>query len=165
MTLFSLLGSLMYSSKMIMEAFPNIHLLGVFTIAFTIVYRKKALYPIYIFVLLTGLFNGFSTWWIPYLYLWTILWGVTMLLPTKIPAKIQPLVYMVICALHGLFYGTLYAPVHALLYGLSFKATIAWIAAGFPWDCIHGASNFFCGILIVPIIKVLQYLEKHTDQY
>lgn len=155
----------MYSSKMIMEAFPNIHLLGVFTIAFTIVYRKKALYPIYIFVLLTGLFNGFSTWWIPYLYLWTVLWGVTMLLPTKIPAKIQPLVYMVVCALHGLFYGTLYAPVHALLYGLSFKATLAWIAAGFPWDCIHGVSNFFCGLLIVPIIKVLQYLEKHTGQY
>ena len=51
LTLFAMLGTLMYASKMIMEMFPNIHLLGVFTIAFTIVYRKKALYPIYIYVL------------------------------------------------------------------------------------------------------------------
>lgn len=155
----------MYSSKMIMEAFPNIHLLGVFTIAFTVVYRQKALYPIYIFVLLIGLFNGFSTWWIPYLYIWTILWGITMLLPIRLPAKAQPFVYMTICALHGLLYGTLYAPIHAIFYGLSPRATLAWIAAGFPWDCIHSVSNLICGLLIVPIIKILQRLENHSNQY
>ena len=54
--IFAMLGTLMYASKMIMEIAPNIHLIGVFTIAFTVVYRKKALYPVYIFVLLTGLF-------------------------------------------------------------------------------------------------------------
>ena len=37
---FAMLGSLMYASKIIMEAAPNIHLLGVFTIAFTLVYRR-----------------------------------------------------------------------------------------------------------------------------
>ena len=29
---FGMLGSVMYASKMLMEMFPNIHLLGVFTI-------------------------------------------------------------------------------------------------------------------------------------
>ena len=53
--IFGMLGALMYASKMIMEFAPNIHLLGVFTIAFTVVYRKKALYPIYIFILLLGI--------------------------------------------------------------------------------------------------------------
>ena len=72
--IFAMLGTLMYASKMIMEIAPNIHLIGVFTIAFTVVYRKKALYPVYIFVLLTGLFSGFASWWIPYLYIWTVLW-------------------------------------------------------------------------------------------
>ena len=67
LTLFALLGSLMYATKVIMEALPNIHLLGVFTIAFTVVYRKKALYIIYLYVLINGLFGGFSTWWVPYL--------------------------------------------------------------------------------------------------
>ena len=159
---FSMLGALMYASKLIMELVPKVHLLGVFTIAFTVVYRKKALYPIYVYVLLNGIFCGFATWWIPYLYLWTVLWGVTMLLPKKMPKKIQPLVYMVVCSLHGFLFGTLYAPAQALLFGLSFDGMIAWIIAGFPWDCIHGVSNFFCGLLIIPIISILRRIESIT---
>ena len=42
---FAMLGALMYASKMIMEVIPNVHLLGMFIVAFTVVYRKKALYP------------------------------------------------------------------------------------------------------------------------
>lgn len=159
---FSMLGALMYASKLIMELVPNVHLLGVFTIAFTVVYRKKALYPIYVYVLLNGIFCGFATWWIPYLYLWTVLWGITMLLPKKMPKKIQPLVYMVVCSLHGFLFGTLYAPAQALLFGLSFDGMIAWIIAGLPWDCIHGVSNFFCGLLIMPIISILRRIESIT---
>ena len=157
---FAMLGAVMYASKLIMELAPNVHLLGVFTIAFTVVYRKKALYPIYTYVILNGIFSGFATWWIPYLYIWTILWGVTMLLPINMPKKIRPIVYMVVCALHGFLFGALYAPAQALLFGLSFKGMIAWIIAGLPWDFVHGVSNFFCGILIVPIISVLRRLEN-----
>lgn len=161
MAVFAMLGALMYASKMIMEVAPNVHLLGVFTIAFTVVYRKKALYPIYTYVLLNGIFCGFATWWIPYLYLWAVLWGATMLLPKRIPEKIRPLVYMLLCAAHGFLFGTLYAPAQALLYGLSFQKMVAWIISGLPWDFVHGVSNFFCGILIVPIIKILTFLEKN----
>lgn len=161
MAVFAMLGALMYASKMIMEVAPNVHLLGVFTIAFTVVYRKKALYPIYTYVLLNGIFCGFATWWIPYLYLWTVLWGATMLLPKRIPEKLRPLVYMLLCAAHGFLFGTLYAPAQALLYGLSFQKMIAWIISGLPWDFVHGVSNFFCGILIVPIVKILTFLEKN----
>ena len=146
----------------IREVAPNVHLLGVFTIAFTVVYRKKALYPIYTYVLLNGIFCGFATWWIPYLYLWAVLWGATMLLPKRIPEKIRPLVYMLLCAAHGFLFGTLYAPAQALLYGLSFQKMVAWIISGLPWDFVHGVSNFFCGILIVPVIKILTFLENKT---
>lgn len=158
--IFAMLGSVMYASKMVMEILPNVHLLGVFTIAYTIVYRKKALYPIYIYVILNGIFSGFATWWIPYLYIWTILWGVTMLLPKNMPKNICPIVYMIVCALHGFLFGTLYAPAQAILYGLNFQGMIAWIIAGLPWDFVHGVSNFFCGILIVPIVIVLRRLEN-----
>ena len=161
MAVFAMLGALMYASKMIKEVAPNVHLLGVFTIAFTVVYRKKALYPIYTYVLLNGIFCGFATWWIPYLYLWAVLWGATMLLPKRIPEKLRPLVYMLLCAAHGFLFGTLYAPAQALLYGLSFQKMVAWIISGLPWDFVHGVSNFFCGILIVPIVKILTFLEKN----
>ena len=159
---FGMLGSLMYASKMLMEVLPNIHLLGVFTIAFTVVYRQKALYPIYTYVLLNGVFSGFNMWWIPYLYIWTILWGVTMLLPKNMPKKVEPIVYMTVCTLHGFLYGALYAPAQAIMFGLNFEGMIAWIIAGLPFDAIHGVSNFFCGLLIVPIITLLRHAERYT---
>lgn len=157
-----MLGAVMYASKILMELAPNIHLLGVFTIAFTVVYRKKALYPIYIYVILNGIFSGFAAWWVPYLYVWTILWGVVMLLPEKMPGKIRPVVYMTVCAAHGFLFGTMYAPAHAIMFGMSFQGMISWIITGLPWDFLHGISNFFCGILIVPIINVLRLAEQHT---
>lgn len=159
---FGMLGALMYISKMVMEFLPNIHLVGVLIMAYTLVYRKKALYPLYVFVLLTGLLNGFNTWWIPYLYIWTVLWGVTMLLPQKMPQKLAPVVYMVVCSLHGFLYGTLYAPAQALFFGLDWKGTIAWIIAGLPYDAIHGVSNFVAGVLILPIASVIRLAEKAT---
>ncbi len=160
-TIFAMLGALMYASKFIMEVLPNIHLVGVFIVALTVTYRKKALYPIYIFVLLNGLLSGFSTWWVPYLYIWTILWGVVMLLPRSIPKKIKPVVYAILCALHGLLFGVLYAPFQAIVFGLDFKGTIAWIVAGLPYDAIHGVSNFICGLLlIVPLTSIFKVAEK-----
>ena len=162
MAVFSMLGALMFASKMLMEVAPNIHLLGVFTIAFTVVYRAKALYPIYIYVLLNGIFAGFGTWWIPYIYIWAVLWGITMLLPKKMPKPVAVVVYSLVNALHGYGFGILYAPAQALLFGLNFKGMLAWIVAGFPFDVIHGTSNLICGLLIVPIVLVLQQLERST---
>ena len=162
LAIFSMLGAIMYVSKVIMEWIPNVHLLGTLTMVYTLVYRKKALYPIYIFVFLSGVLGGFNAWWIPYLYIWTILWGLTMLLPKSMPKRVAPIVYMIVCALHGFGFGILYAPAQALMFGLSFEATIAWIASGFYFDVIHGIGNFFCGMLIVPIVSVLKYLEQSS---
>ncbi len=164
MAVFGMLGAVMYASKFLMELAPNIHLLGVFTIAFTVVYRRKALYPIYVYVFLNGIFSGFASWWIPYLYLWTVLWGAVMLLPKNMPPKARPLVYMAVCAAHGFLFGTLYAPAQALLYGLSLQGMVAWIIAGLPWDCIHGVSNFFCGALIAPLVSLLRMAERNMSR-
>lgn len=159
--IFGMLGAVMYASKILLDVLPNIHLIGTFIVAMTVVYRKKALYPIYIFVFLTGLLGGFSMWWIPYLYIWAILWGAVMLLPKNIPSKASPIIYAIICSLHGFLYGTLYAPAQAIMFGLDFKGMVAWIVAGLPYDAIHGVSNFICGLLlIVPIISILKVAEK-----
>lgn len=157
---FSMLGAIMYCSKVILEWAPNIHLLGMFIIAFTVYYRKKALIPIYIFVLLTGVLNGFNGWWIPYLYIWTILWGVTMLLPKNMPHKIAVIVYVVVCSLHGFLYGILYAPAQAIMFGLDFKQMIAWIGAGSLFDTMHGVGNFAAGFLVVPLVNLLKRIDK-----
>lgn len=159
MAVFSLLGAVMFVSKQLLEFLPNIHMLGMLTMLYTIVYRYKALIPIYVFVLLQGIFAGFSMWWIPYVYIWTILWGVTMLLPKNMPPKVATWVYMAVCGLHGLCYGTLYAPFQALAFGYGLKGTIAWIASGLPWDVVHMLGNLAFGSLILPLSRLFKKLE------
>ena len=156
--LLAMLGTLLFCSKIIMEALPNIHLLGMLIMVYTLVFRVKALIPIYLFVLLNGLYAGFSPWWVPYLYVWTVLWGVTMLLPRRMPNKVATVVYPLVCALHGIAFGILYAPAQALLFGLNFKQMLAWIAMGFPFDLIHGISNLVVGTLILPLSLLLKKL-------
>lgn len=157
---FTMLGVIMFISKLLLEGIPNVHLLGTLITAFTIVYRKDALKPIYIFVLLFGLFYGFGAWWVPYLYVWTILWAMVMLLPKNMKPKVAVPVYMVVSGLHGLLYGTLYAPIYCLSLGLDFKGMLAWIVAGFSFDLVHCAGNVVLGILILPITKALKKFHK-----
>ena len=154
-----MLGTLMFISKLIMEVLPNVHLLGMFTMLFTITYGKKALIPIYIYVFLNGLFAGFNMWWVPYLYIWTILWGITMLLPKNMPKKFSCIVYPVVCAIHGFAFGILYSPAQAVMFGLDFNGMIAWIIAGLPWDALHGVGNFCAGSLILPLAELLKKLN------
>ena len=158
---FGMLGAMMFASKILMEAFPNVHLIGVFIVAETVVFRKKALYPIYCFVFITGAVNGFNLWWIPYLYIWTVLWGMTMLLPKKMKPVVAVPVYAAVCSLHGFAYGTLYAPFQAIAFGLDLKGMLAWIVAGLPWDAVHGISNLIAGlILILPLVKIMDISMK-----
>ncbi len=157
---FAMLGSLMLCSKIIMEVLPNIHLLGMLTMVYTLVFRARALIPIYIYVFLNGLYAGFDLWWMPYLYIWTVLWGMTMLLPKNMPRKLGAVVYPLVCALHGFLFGILYAPAEAILYGMSFEQTVAWLITGIPYDIVHTVGNFIAGLLILPMYDVLARLVK-----
>ena len=155
-----MLGAVMFCSKIIMEVLPNIHLLGMLTMTYTVVFRQKALSPIYIYVMMNGLYSGFNLWWIPYLYVWTVLWGITMLLPKNMPRKVKCVVYPAVCCFHGLIFGTIYAPAQALMFGFDFKTTVAWIMAGLRWDLLHGIGNLFAGMLILPLSELLFKLTK-----
>ena len=158
---FTMLGVIMLLSKLLMEALPNFHLLGTLITAYTIVYRKDALKPIYIFVMLSGIIYGFGIWWIPYLYIWTLLWVMVMLLPKNMNPKVAVPVYMIVSGLHGILYGTLYAPAQVLLFRLDFKGMLAWIAAGFSFDVMHCVGNIALGILILPIANALRKFHKY----
>ena len=155
LALFALLGTLLFCGDVLMEWLPNVHLVGVLLTTYTAVYRWKALIPLYIYVAFTGLSNGFSTWWIPYLYVWTVLWGAAMLLPRTLNKK-TVFAYGAVCALHGFLFGVLYAPAQALLFRLPWSALPAWIAAGLPFDLIHGLGNAVLSVLILPMATLLK---------
>ena len=128
---------------------------------YTLALRKKALIPIYIYVILNGIYAGFNIWWLPYLYIWTVLWAITMLLPKNLSPKKATIIYPIVCCFHGLAFGTLYAPAQAILMGLSFKATLAWILAGLPWDAIQAAGNLILGFLILPLSLFIKKLMSY----
>lgn len=162
LALFAMLAAVMFCSKILMEFLPNIHLLGMLTMVYTIVFRYKALYPIYLYVILQGAWLGFSPWWIPYLYVWTVLWGVTMLLPKRMPQAVAYVVYPLVCALHGLLFGTLYAPVHALLFHMTWEQMLAWIAAGLSFDILHCIGNLAVGLLVLPLSRLFFRLRDKS---
>ena len=161
MIVFAMLGAIMFVSKQLLEALPNFHMLGMLIMVYTIVYRVKALIPIYVFVFLEGAYMGFQLWWIPYLYIWAVLWGMTMLLPRDMPRPVRVIVYPLVCALHGMLYGTLYSPFQwAVFLNFSFRGQLDWIIAGLPWDAVHAAGNFVMGILVEPLSRLLFKLEN-----
>ena len=155
-----MLGVLMFVSKRLMEFLPNIHLLGMLIMVYTLVYRWKALIPIYVYVFFLLFIGGFAVWWVPNLYTWTVLWGVTMLLPRRMPRWLCCVVYPAVCTLHGLLYGTLCAPAQALLTGLNWNGMVVWIVSGLAFDAIHGLGNLLTGLLIVPMAALLTRLNR-----
>ncbi|MCL2576729.1 MAG: hypothetical protein FWE27_01580 [Defluviitaleaceae bacterium] len=161
LTIFAMLGAIMFMSRLLMAMIPNVHVLGLFIASITITYRTRALIPIYVFVLLDGVYWGFSIWWMPYLYVWLPLWFTFMIAgKVNLPLKVQAPLYMVLCALHGLSFGTLYAPAHAFFFRLSFQGMLAWIAAGLPFDVIHAIGNFAAATLIIPLTALLKKLDR-----
>ncbi len=159
--LFASFGTLMFLSDIAMEALPNIHLVGMFIVTFTVVYRAKALFPIYVYVLLNGIYFGFSAWWVPYLYVWVVLWAMAMLLPKRINPLAATVLYMAVSGLHGLLFGILYAPSQVFLFfGGDWGMMIPWIVQGLPFDVIHCIGNAVTGILILPLVKALTELHR-----
>lgn len=165
MIIFSMFATLMLISKKLLEWAPNIHLLGMFTVLLTRHYRAKALIPIYLYVFLNGLIEGFNLWWMPYLYIWTILWGLAMLPPKKLSDRWGAIVYPLICGLHGFAFGILYSPAQALMYGFGIEQTLAWISAGLGFDVLHGLGNLAAGCLVVPLLKVLRKIDNRPSGY
>ena len=164
MVLFAMFGALMTASDYVMNVLPNVHLVGVMIVVLTVVYRWKALYPLYVYVLLIGLIEGIGLWWLPYLYIWTVLWGMTMLLPRRMPRWLAPIAYSLVCALHGFGFGFLWLPSQMLLMHFSWNMALAWWTSGFlTADLFHGIGNLVGSLLIVPLVTLIRKLDGHVN--
>lgn len=161
LAVFAMLGAIMFISDILMEFLPNVHIVGVLTVVYTIVYRWKALIPIYVYVFLNGLFSGFGIWWLGYLYIWTLLWGAVMLVPRRLPLKLRTALYVAICTLHGLSFGVLYVPVQ-MIYNSDPNYILAWLSVGFVTaDIYQGMGNCIFGVLVMtPLSNLLLKLDR-----
>ncbi len=152
----------MFAAKVALSGLENIHIGAMLIVVYTLVYRAKALIPIYIYVFLEGLFYGIHIYWVPYLYVWALLWGIVMLLPRNMKPNTARVVYAVVCTLHGAFFGMLCVPALAVFGGNSFEWLAAWVIQGIGADMLHAVGNFAASFLILPMSKLLFKLERKS---
>ena len=151
--LFGILGALTFGAKVAMSFLPNIEPVSLFVMLYAVVFGRKALYPIYLYVLLEILFYGIQLWNINYLYVWVILAvGAWMLRKSE-----NPLSWALLSGVFGLLFGALCAPVYLVSGGLSFA--VSWWVSGIPFDLMHCAGNFVMALLLfMPLRRLLERL-------
>ena len=161
LVLFALFGAMMYLSAQI-DLIPNVHPLTLFIAAFTAVYGVKGLIPVMVYVFLEGLYGGFNTWWIPYLYSWPLLWLLFFLIPRtqRLKEEMAGILITVISGLHGIGFGLFYLPVDCYtMFKGNWDAAWLWYLKGIPFDVSHMIGNLASSLLAIPLIRLLCRLE------
>ena len=157
--LLGILGAIAYVGQVALSFLPNIEVVSVLFLVYTKIFGKKALFPIYVFVLLEGIFWGFGSWWIMYLYVWAVLWGITMLLRRNDSAVF----WAVINGAFGLVFGALCSITQGVMFGIG--SGFAYFISGIPFDIVHCIGNFLTALflykpLTILLSKVMKTLVK-----
>lgn len=149
----ALIGAMMFVSKMLMAALPNIHLNAVLIILVACFFGIKALYSVAVYIMLEGLIFGFGLWWLSYLYIWPA-FTLTVLLFRK---NDSALVWAVVAAVFGLCFGALCSIPYFFMGGAEMGFSY-WIS-GIPFDLSHCAGNFVTTLVLYkPLSNVLKKL-------
>ena len=138
----ALLAALLMVSKFALDGLPNIELVSLLLILYTLEWPGLALPALYAYVFLYGLMNCFGLWWFGQLYIWLPLVGAAWLLRRWD----HPLLWAMVSGGYGLSYGALYALSYAAMNGPA--AGVAWWITGIPFDLIHGAGNFVAALVL-----------------
>ena len=130
---------------------PNVELVSLLVILFTLYFGKKILFVIPAFILLEGCIYGFGLWWIMYLYVWPLLALITYIMRKQESVW----VWAIMSGSFGLAFGALCSIPYIVLSGP--KAAFAWWVSGIPFDILHFVSNFvLCLVLFNPLSKVMR---------
>ena len=152
-------AALMIGIQVALSVIPNIELVSLLVILFTLHFQRKALYIIYVFAIVECLIYPFGLWCIAYLYIWTILFFITCIFKETESS----IVWAVIGGIYGLIFGTLSSIPYFFTSG--FAGGLAYIVAGLSFDIIHCIGNFtVILILFNPLNKLLEKLPFTTSR-
>lgn len=150
--LFGILGAMTFGAKVVMAGLPNIEPVSLLVMLYAVVFGRKCLYPIYVYVAMELLLYGLGTWNIMYLYIWAVLALAAWLL-----RKMRnSLGWGVLSGGFGLLFGALCAPVDVFIGGFGYAAS-KWVS-GIPFDLAHCMGNFIIALLLFHPLRTL--LEK-----
>lgn len=155
--LFGILGALTFAAKVAMSLLPNIEPVSLLVMLYAVIFGRKCVFPIYLYVTMEILFYGIQLWNINYLYVWAILALVAWLLRNQQ----SPVVWALVSGIFGLLFGALCAPVYLFTGGPGFA--LSWWVSGIPFDVMHCAGNFVMAlVLFVPLRRLLSRLYYKT---
>lgn len=152
-----MMAASMEVAKLALSFLPNIELVSLFIIIFTLFLGNKVFYGIFVFVILEGFLYGFGLWWIMYLYCWPIL-----ALLTKLLHKQSSIVaFALLSGTYGLFFGAL-CSIPYLFIGGPVMFFSNWVT-GIPFDIAHCLGNIIiCFILFKPLFYIMERVTKEN---
>ncbi|MDE7062129.1 MAG: hypothetical protein K2O73_02665 [Lachnospiraceae bacterium] len=143
------------AAKLSLSFLPNVELVTLMVILFTLCMGGRALFAVVAFVGVECLVWGPGPWTVMYLYIWPGLSILTLLCRRQRALWF----WSVLSGMFGLLFGALCAIPYLFIGGI--QTAVAWWIAGIPWDILHGISNFvICMVLFCPLRKVLERLVK-----
>ena len=151
MVLFAILGTMTFAAKYIMSWLPNIEPVSLMVMLFAVVFGKKWVYPVYLYVAMEILFYGISLWNLNYLYIWAVL----AVLASCMKTMESHLGWAMLSGVYGLAFGALCGIVDVFIGGFGY-AVAKWVS-GIPFDISHCLGNFFIAlVLFKPMRKLLE---------
>ncbi len=144
--------------KLALSFLPNVELVTLLIVLYSLVFGRRIYYAIAAFVLLEGCLHGFGIWWVMYLYLWPLL----AVLARLFRRWEEPWFWAVFTGAYGLCFGALCALPYLVIDG--WHAALVWWVAGIPYDILHGISNaVLCMVLFQPLYRVLHKLQIQLE--
>ncbi|MBP1755256.1 MAG: hypothetical protein H6Q59_1654 [Firmicutes bacterium] len=149
-----IMSAILVAVQVALGFLPNIELVSLLIIIFTLVFGRKALFIIYVFVAVEGFLYGIGLWWINYLYVWTILFIIV----TVFRKQRSPYFWAIISGFYGLVFGALCSIPNLFLSGIG-SAVSYWLA-GIPFDILHGVGNF---VVVLLLFHPLYYIMNRIN--
>lgn len=147
-----ILTALLFMGQVVLSFLPNIEIVSLLILSYTLFLRRKVFFVIYSFVFLEGLLYGFGIWWFSYLYVWSIFACIVMFLHKNTSV----LLWSIVSGFFGLSFGLL-CTLPYLVAGGPAAAFSYWVS-GLLFDIFHCTGNFvLCLLLFRPLHALLSH--------
>lgn len=145
-----MMTAMLEAVKMALSSVPNVELVTLLIVLFTLFLGWKTLIAVWAFVGLECVVWGFGLWTVMYVYIWPILVFLTLLMRKSKSC----LPFCFLCGFFGLAFGAFCSIPYFFISGP--RMAVNWWISGIPYDILHGISNFvICLIAFRPLNAAL----------
>lgn len=142
----AVIAALLEAVKIVLSSLPNIELVTLLIIVFTLAIGRETFYAVVIFVGIECCIWGVHLWTAMYLFVWPVLVALVLLFKRR-----SNFFFAMLSGAFGLCFGALCSVIYLFTGGI--KMAFAWWVSGIPWDIVHGVSNFIICLVLLPKLR------------